>query len=410
MSAERIVQCDENVAARQRQQAAIIALGREALAATDLPGVFDSATALVIEILGVDYCAILELLPDGAAVRLASCMGSREGYDGNLTLPVLPDSHVGLTLLTHEPVVVDTLPTETCFGRESFFFAHQVVGGIAVRIECPQQAFGILGAYTLQPRRFNADETYFLQAVAYVLAASIARHQTEEALPQARDDAVLRMKNQMAELRTENQQLSAELHRLKRVEQQLAHAVMHDPLTGLPNRALFSDRLEHALERAKRRDEPPFAVLFLDLDSFKNINDCFGHLVADQLLVKIARRLEVCVRPGDTVARFAGDEFTLLLMGLVDARRAPLVADRICRRLASPIYIDEHEIRLTGSIGIVSSSPEYDHPDAMLNAADLAMYQAKAKGKARFVVLDPALHGSAERVRGEFDLGHAVVR
>jgi diguanylate cyclase (GGDEF)-like protein len=258
----------------------------------------------------------------------------------------------------------------------------------------------------LQPRRFNRDETYFLQAVANVLSMVIARHQTEEALLQAQDDAVLHMKSQVAVLRTENQQLSTELQRLKRVEQQLAHAVMHDPLTGLPNRALFRDRLEHALERAKRRDEAPFAVLFLDLDSFKAINDCFGHLVADQLLVKIARRLEVCLRPGDTVARFAGDEFTLLLLGLDDVRRASVVADRICRRLAGPIYIDEHEIRLTASIGIALSGTEYARPDVMLHAADMAMYQAMAKGKACFVVFDPALHVPSELVRAEAHLHH----
>ena len=180
----------------------------------------------------------------------------------------------------------------------------------------------------------------------------------------------------------------------KRAKEQLHEQAFYDPLTGIPNRALFMDRLSHTLERAKRHHDYRFAVLFLDLDSFKVVNDSLGHLVGDHLLVAIARRLETCLRTEDTVARLGGDEFTILLEDIEDINPALRVAERIHQELSAPFNLDGHEILTGASIGIVLSrevpegicTTEYDRPEDLLRDADTALYRAKALGKGRYEV------------------------
>jgi diguanylate cyclase (GGDEF)-like protein/PAS domain S-box-containing protein len=182
----------------------------------------------------------------------------------------------------------------------------------------------------------------------------------------------------------------------KRVKEQLQERAFYDPLTGLANRALFMDRLSHTVERAKRHPEYRFAVLFLDLDRFKIVNDSLGHLVGDQLLVAIARRLERCLRAEDTVARLGGDEFTILLENIEDVNQAIRVAQRIHQELIAPFNLDGHEVFTGASIGIVLSREvkkgvcptEYDRPEDFLRDADTALYRAKALGKGRYEVFD----------------------
>jgi len=197
----------------------------------------------------------------------------------------------------------------------------------------------------------------------------------------------------------------------KRAEEQLLHDAFHDALTGLPNRALFTDHLKMALQRARRSQERLFATLFLDLDRFKVINDSLGHMVGDQLLVGIARRLEVCLRPGDTVARLGGDEFTILLEDLSDATDAIEIAQRIQRELTVPFNIGGHEVFTTTSIGIAPSSIGYDRAEDILRDADTAMYRAKMLGKNRYEVFDKAMHDRAMNLlQMETDLRRAVDR
>lgn len=167
----------------------------------------------------------------------------------------------------------------------------------------------------------------------------------------------------------------------KIAEQQLRHSALHDALTGLPNRVLFMERLENSLKHTKLRRDYLFAVLFLDFDQFKIINDRFGHLVGDRLLVAIARRLEKCVRPIDTVARLGGDEFTILLEEIQDSNDATQVADRIHHELTLPFSVNGHEVFTSTSIGIALGKPEYDSPEDLLCHADTAMYEAKVLGK-----------------------------
>jgi diguanylate cyclase (GGDEF)-like protein/PAS domain S-box-containing protein len=196
----------------------------------------------------------------------------------------------------------------------------------------------------------------------------------------------------------------------KALEQKLQYQAFHDPLTDLPNRALFMDRLGHALTRADRL-ETKVAVLFTDLDNFKVINDSLGHKAGDQLLVAVAERLQACVRPADTVARLGGDEFTLLLEGVAGVSDAAKVAERIAQDLQAPFALEAQEVFATTSTGIAVSSSTQEQPTDLLRHADLAMYQAKSKGKACYKVFEPSMSIDAlERLELETELRRALRR
>ncbi len=194
-------------------------------------------------------------------------------------------------------------------------------------------------------------------------------------------------------------------------EERALYDATHDSLTGLPNRALFMERLRQALERAREAGGRPFAVLFLDLDRFKNVNDSLGHVVGDGMLVEIAKRLRACVRVEDTVARLGGDEFTVLLASAGDLGEVLEVAERLQRALASPFYVRGHELYTSASIGIIPDSRGYERPEDLLRDADTAMYQAKREGRARYEVFTGEMRRRVlETLRLENDLRRAVER
>jgi diguanylate cyclase (GGDEF)-like protein/PAS domain S-box-containing protein len=197
----------------------------------------------------------------------------------------------------------------------------------------------------------------------------------------------------------------------KQAEQRLLHDALHDGLTGLPNRALFLDRLKHVLSRTKRSADYHFAVMFLDLDRFKVINDSLGHSTGDMLLKAIAERLEECVRPGDTVARLGGDEFTILIDDIGSDQRMLDVAERVQQVISAPIILDGQQVFTTASIGVTHSTIGYDSASDLVRDADTAMYYAKLGGKAQAVVFDPAMHAAAnERLQLESALRWAYER
>ncbi len=196
----------------------------------------------------------------------------------------------------------------------------------------------------------------------------------------------------------------------KALEEQLRHQALHDPLSGLPNRALFMDRLEHALARANRRGSK-VAVVFTDLDNFKVINDSLGHKMGDQLLVAVAERLKDCVRSDDTAARLGGDEFTILVEDVTGVGEAVQVAERIAEILQPPFALEDQEVFATVSIGIALNSTAQEQPADLLRHADLAMYRAKHRGKARYEVFESSMDAKAvERLTLETGLRKALVR
>jgi diguanylate cyclase (GGDEF)-like protein/PAS domain S-box-containing protein len=197
----------------------------------------------------------------------------------------------------------------------------------------------------------------------------------------------------------------------KAFEEQLLHDAFHDALTGLPNRALFMDRLAHVIRSSKRRRINFYAVLFLDLDRFKVINDSLGHMSGDLLLIEVSGRLIQCLRPGDTVARLGGDEFALLLEDIKDTGELGNIADRIQRALAEPFTIKSQQVFSTASIGIAIGPKNYEKPEHVLRDADIAMYQAKARGKARHAIFDSTMYESTiHRLQIETDLRQAAER
>jgi diguanylate cyclase (GGDEF)-like protein/PAS domain S-box-containing protein len=198
----------------------------------------------------------------------------------------------------------------------------------------------------------------------------------------------------------------------KRAEEQLVHDALHDSLTGLPNRTLFMDRVEIALCHAKRRTDYSFAVLFIDLDRFKIINDSLGHLVGDKLLIAIADLLKSCLRDTDSVARLGGDEFTILLDDIKDVSDATMIAARIQAKMGAPFTLDEHSVFTSASIGIaLNFAAKYDNGTDLLRDADIAMYRAKGNGKSRFEVFEHKMYAQTLKLSQlENDLRQAIER
>lgn len=370
LSARRQVEAVE--AARVRQQAAIAAFGQRALAGADLPVLMDEMTRGIAETLGVPFCEILELLSGGHLFAMRAGVGWREGAVESETIPAGYDSQAGWALADDAPIIVEDVRTETRFSGAPLLTSYGIISGMSVVIRGQDAPFGVLGIHTTVQRAFSVDDAHFLQAAANVLASAIER---------------------------------------KRMEARLSHHALHDTVTGLPNRALFLDRLGHAIERARRYPDSHFAVLFLDLDRFKNVNDSLGHEHGDALLVETGKRLTRCIRPTDTIARFGGDEFAVLLEGIEGIHDAIHVATRMQEMLATPVSLGEHEVFVTTSIGIALANPSYARPEEMLRDADTAMYRAKILGKARYAVFDEAMHARAVALLAiETDLRHALER
>jgi diguanylate cyclase (GGDEF)-like protein/PAS domain S-box-containing protein len=367
MTAER--QAQEAVARQARQQAAVAALGRYALEEQDLESVMDRVAQTVAETLELELSAVLEITPRGSALRLVAGVGWPEGQVRRALVPAGPSSQAGYTLLEQVPVVTPDVAGETRFAFAPALLAAGARSGITVAIASRHGDWGVLGAHARAPRRFAPDEADFLRAVANVISSAVDRN---------------------------------------RVDEEVRHRAMHDPLTGLPNRALALDRLEGALAR-RRRDGRAVAVLLADLDQFKLVNDSMGHQAGDDLLVALAPRLHDAVRPSDTVARLGGDEFLVVCEQLEGAHEAIRVAERVAQAINQPIVLAAGEHFITASIGIAVAESADADPTDLVRDADAAMYRAKERGRGRYELFDDRLRKRVlMRLRTENELRRGI--
>jgi diguanylate cyclase (GGDEF)-like protein len=359
------------LAQRAAEQEAVAGLGQLALTATEPAWLLDEAVEVVTRTLGVDYCKVLEVLPSEDALRVTAGTGWTPGVVGHAIVPRGEGSQAGYTLDSQEPVIVADLRREPRFTGHHLLHAHQVVSGITVVIGGHQRPYGVLGVHTRSARSFSEQEINFLTSVANVLATAIDRAATER---------------------------------------ETQHRALHDPLTGLPNRALFLDRLEHALTSLERRPTS-VAVLFLDLDNFKAVNDNFGHPAGDELLTALATRLQGALRSSETLARFGGDEFAVLCGDIDSADSAIRIARRLTDAVKPLFSIGGHEHFVSAGIGIAVTDSPAAHAEDLLRDADTALYRTKEDGHDPIELFDDQLRERAlDRLRTETALRGAVER
>ncbi|BDI14972.1 hypothetical protein ANSO36C_07740 [Nostoc cf. commune SO-36] len=268
-----------------------------------------------------------------------------------------------------------------------------------------KQGLRIVESTISQP--FNSQLREYIVIVRDITKRKLA----EEELGQYRYQLEQLVLERTIELIRVNQQLQQDIIKRQEAQEQLLHNSLHDGLTGLPNQRLFMERVQQAIEHTKQQNNYLFAVVFLDLDRFKVVNDSLGHLLGNQLLIAISHRLKSILRTGDIVARFGGDEFTILIEEIEDINTAIQVAERIKKVLASPFQLNEHRVFTNVSIGIALSKPDYEQAAQILRDADVAMYCAKALGKARYEVFDSKMHeGAALLLELETALRHALLK
>ena len=235
------------------------------------------------------------------------------------------------------------------------------------------------------------NDLKLIQFIAMHISSAILRNRANEQLKSYNNDIEDVIFDRTQHLQQSNFILRKQVEERRKVEQQLYHAAHHDTLTQLPNRSMFTERLEHSLKHLKRHPNHRFAVLFIDLDRFKVINDTLGHHVGDQLLVQISERIAQCIRGNDILARLGGDEFVILLDSLVHHDDAEEIALRIIETIKEPFNIDGQELFSSASIGIAVCERNYSSSTEILRDADAAMYQAKSLGRGRFVFFDDSM-------------------
>jgi diguanylate cyclase (GGDEF)-like protein len=264
------------------------------------------------------------------------------------------------------------------------------------------KAFGVGGAdYITKP--FQLEEVLLrVQNQLALRAAKIKNKQLNSELER-------RVQERTRELEVANEDLTREIGERRLLEDKLLKMAFSDALTGLPNRVLFTQRLEEVLNRATKDSTYQFAVLFLDCDRFKIVNDSLGHFVGDELLVALAGRLEATLLEGDTLARMGGDEFAILLNNIENINTATQVAEQILKALSFPFELKRQKVFINASIGITLGNINYERPEHLLRDADTAMYRAKTLGKGQYRIFDPAMHDAALQVLHlETDLRKAV--
>ena len=356
---------EQRLARHARQHEAVAHLGQVALRDPELGTLIDEVVATMVATLDLDACAVLKLREDEELLDILAKVGLR-GQD--TALPAGNGTHSGYALKTHQPVVVEDLRAETRFDPK-LLLDEGIVSAMNAPIEGHERPFGVLSVLSGRHRRFSTDDVNFLVAVANVLSAAVERHRREEAAQ---------------------------------------HAALHDPLTGLPNRTLALDRIDRSLAR-RRRDGTGVAVLVVDLDRFKVINDSLGHTTGDQVLIALASRLVESLRQSDTIARLSADEFVVVCERPDVVHHVIELAERVSAALARPLPSTNGEHFLTASIGIAVAEGPEDTAASLLRDGDAAMHRAKKLGPGRYELFDVGARAQVlSRLHTETALRHAL--
>ena len=283
---------------------------------------------------------------------------------------------------------------------------------LGVPLICGERAVGVLAVQShSEEHQYTPRDQELLTFVSYHIANALDRKRTAESLKHAYTDMEQRVIERTSELAAVNRELREHIAVRERMERQLKHETLHDALTGLPNRNFLLERMSQSLAAFKRDPRHRFAVLFLDLDRFKVVNDSVGHLIGDELLNEVGGRIAACLEPRDLVSRLGGDEFAILLNDIEDADDACSLAQRIIDALNAPIRLGGKEIFTSTSIGIAIGASRYQKAEDLLRDADVAMYRAKAEGRHRYALFDQHLHQEAMHLLElESDLRRAIAR
>lgn len=349
-------------------QTAVARLGAVALRGVAIGELLQESCAELTAVLGADAAIAWQIGADATNRELRAASGA-VAAGAPSQAGIQPGSPAARALLKGGPVLVESWDQETELTPGLPLVEMGVKSSITVRIEDQPRPWGLLGIYSQRPYTFTEHDISFVVAVANILAEAIERQQAQD---------------------------------------EMEHRALHDVLTGLPHRSLFTDRLEQALERMRRHPGLLTAILFIDVDHFKQVNDSLGHQAGDEFLISVATRLREAVRPSDTVARFGGDEFGLLLEEIASERVAIATAERIAASFARPFVIGSGSQFVTASIGIALADG-HQPADALLRDADAAMYRAKQRGRARYDVFDDDLRMRAlVRDRTENELHRAL--
>ena len=353
------------------QQGLIAQFGQQALANGDIDELLAQAVDVVCEGLDVELCRLLVIGDDDHTLVLKGARGWQPAWATRPRYDAVAETEDRFIIGAREAVLVDDFERESRFRPSEMLIAHGVRSGVEALICGNHGSYAVLGAYSREPARFNPETVDFLRGVTNTLAAAMDR---------------------------------------KVADERLTHLAKYDPLTALPNRGVYLDRLWQAIAQAER-DRSPVAVLFIDLDRFKIVNDSLGHSAGDEVLVQAAQRLQACVRASDIVCRLGGDEFAIALTGLATPEDAGPVARKIVESLSLPFEVESQKVYVSASIGISSYPEDGADPDRLLKNADTAMYRAKESGRSNHQFYLAQMNDRAvERLQLETDLRGALER
>jgi diguanylate cyclase (GGDEF)-like protein/PAS domain S-box-containing protein len=358
------------LALHAQRQEGIARFGQLALGRTELDRLFEEAVRTV-HATGVDAAALIEMIPGSDQYVMRAACG--ENTAGSLGRPALlaGDSASRRVIDTDAPLLVDAEYLRGRPGRPWSEWMKHMQSGVYVPIHGAEGTFGTLAMYSVRPGAFGAEDVRYAEAIASVLSSALRR---------------------------------------EHAERRLAHLAQFDTLTGLPNRNLLQDRLVQTLAQCRRKRWQA-GVLFVDLDRFKLVNDTLGHHQGDALIAQVGRRLRSIVRPGDTVGRFSGDEFAVVLADLGRPDDAALVAQKVLDALSRPFDLGAQEAYVTASIGIAVYPGDAEDAESLLKNADMAMYQAKESGRDAFRFFTAEMNQrSVARMQLNTDLRHAIER